>query len=252
MRLESSVFSSEEFKTFSESNVMLAHVTTHIEGRKYDGLLSEKKGRGWPYIVVLSPEGDLIGKAEGKSVEAFTKMMTSAAEFVAISSKAEKTLDDEIFLFQHAINEGSLTFAQAKEKAASFKDPTAEQQTKIDAGLTDLEIVDALGKPKSREEHEKLAEAAGKKFVEMWKAGREPNSAAAYDPFYMLIMKTADAAGDPALYEKALGKLRERHGEKEGAARFFEQKEKRLEELKAAAGDADAGDDEEGNDEDGM
>ena len=88
---------------------------------------------------------------------------------------------------------------------------------------------------------------AGKKFMEMWAAGREPTSDAAFQPFYIIIMNTSFDAGDADMFEKALGKMREKFGSRDGVERWFDAQEKRLEELKSSAGD-----EEETGGEDGM
>ncbi len=244
------MFSTEEFKTFSQSNVMFSHVTTRIEGRKYDGLLSEKGGTGFPYIVALSPKGDVIAKAPGRSVEAFGKMMASANRFVEIANKAEKTLDDQLFIFEHQIDMGSLDFASAKTAAAAFEGLNEEQQAKIGAALTNLEITDALGRPKSREEAETLRKTAAVKFVAMLNEGRVPTSDAAFQPFYMVLMQHAQEAGDADLFEKAFGKMREKFESKPRAANWIKAQQKILDGLKSGTGDSDSG--ESDSDDDGS
>lgn len=243
------MFSTEEFKTFADANVMLAHVTTRIEGRKNDGLLSEKGGRGFPTIIALDTDGNKIAEAGGRSVEAFEKMMVSASRFVEISGKAEKTLDDRIFLFKHQIDMGTLKFAEAKKLRGELEGLSDEQNAEIDTAMVDLEIQDALGNPTSREEADAFAKAAGPKFIEMMKAGKKPTSDAAYQPFYILIMNTAFDAGDAETFEKALGMMRAKFGDNARAAGWFDGQEKRLEELKSASDDSDS---EETEDKGGM
>ena len=121
MALESSVLSSEEFKAFAADYVMFAHVTTRIEGRKHDGLLSEKGGRGFPHLVALNQGGDVIATLTGgRSIDGFRQMMESGAKFEALKSKEDKTLDDEIFLLKHDIAMGNAKLDDAKARVAKL------------------------------------------------------------------------------------------------------------------------------------
>jgi hypothetical protein len=42
--------------------VPFLHVTTRIEGRKHEDLLTEKEGDGFPYFVILGPDGEINGR----------------------------------------------------------------------------------------------------------------------------------------------------------------------------------------------
>ena len=227
---------------------MFAHVTTRIEGRKHDGLLSEKGFNGFPSIAAMDEKGDLIAKLGGsRDIEGFTAMMQSAAKFMEVRGKAEKTLDDQVFLLSHDIQMGNVKLDEAKARAAGLEGLSDAQKKTIDGLLTDLEITAALGNPTSREEADELAKAAGAKFAEMWAAGREPTSDEAFQPFYILMLNHAEAQGDAGLFERALGKLKEKFGDEPRAARFFDMQNERLEKLKA--GGASDEDDESGEDE---
>jgi 3-deoxy-D-manno-octulosonate 8-phosphate phosphatase KdsC-like HAD superfamily phosphatase len=231
---------------------MFAHVTTRIEGRKHDGLLSEKGFGGFPSIAAMDENGDIIAKLSGgRDVAGFEAMMASGAKFMEIRGKAEKTLDDEVFLLKHDIEMGNADLAAAKDRVAKLEGLSDEQKKEIDGLLTDLEIMDAMGNPTSREEAEALQKTAQAKFAEMHAAGRQPTGERPYSVFYSLLLQHAEAESDVALFEAALGKLRERFGDNPRAARFFEMNEKKLEEMKAAQ-DSDGGDaDGEGEGSDG-
>jgi hypothetical protein len=232
---------------------MFAHVTTRIEGRKHEGLLSEKGFRGFPSLAALDEKGDIIAKLSGnRDVAGFEAMMASGAQFMEVRGKAEKTLDDEVFLLKHDISMGNAKLADAKDRVAKLEGLSDEQQQEIDALLTDLEIQDAMGNPSSREDAEILAKAAAKKFADMWAAGREPTSDEAFQPFFILMLDHAEREGDADLFERALGKLKEKFGDNPRAARFFDAQNGRLEKLKAAGEpDTDGESHEGGEDTDG-
>jgi hypothetical protein len=83
-------------------------------------------------------------------------------------------------------------------------------------------------------EGEDQAKAAGKKFYDLHKAGKAgPTGEQAIQPYYILMMNAADELKDAATFEAALKILKDKFGGLPQAKKFFEAKEKRLEELKA-------------------
>ena len=239
---------------------MFAHVTTHIAGRAYDDLLGAKGFGAFPSIAALDEQGDVIAKLSGgRDVPGFESMMESATRFVTVRRKAEKTLDDHVYLLAHEMEMGSVGVDAARARIAALEGLTGgrlsdEQKQTLDGHLTDLEIRAAIGKANSREEAAILAKAAAKKFAAMWEAGREPRSDEAFQPFYILILDHAEEQGDAALFERALAKLKGRFGDNPRATRFFEAQDARLEKLKSrddAGGESgDDADGESGDDAD--
>lgn len=228
---------------------MFAHVTTRIEGRKYEGLLSEKGFSGFPSLAALDENGDIIAKlTTSRDVEGFKTMMASGAKFMEVRAKTEKTLDDEVFLLKHDVEMGNAKLADAKDRIAKLDGLSDEQQKEIDGLLTDLEIKDALGNPRSREEMEAIKAAQTPKFVEMLNAGREPTSDDTYGPFFSFILEYAEKQADADLFEKALNKLRAKFDNPRNA-NFFKAKDEVLAKMRAA-GDTD-GEGHEGKDTDG-
>lgn len=231
---------------------MFAHVTTRLEGRKYENLLSEKGFGGFPSLAALDADGDTIAKLSGnRDVAGFRAMMAEGAKLMEIRAKAEKTLEDQVFLLEKDMALGNLELAEAKERVAAVEGLTDEQKAKFGGMLTDLEIKEAMGSPTSREEAEAFAKAAGPKFVEMLEAGREPSGEddGTYQPFFILILNVAEERGDAGLFERALGKLKAKYGDNPRAARFFEAQDERLEKLKAGADESDESGEESGDDD---
>lgn len=230
------MLSTKEFGEFAKEYVVLAHVTTRIKDRKDDDLLSKKGGRGFPHLVALDSNGDVISQLKGgRTVEGFRAMMADGAKFVAVRGKKEKSLDDEIFLLGHDISMGNVDLAKAKERAAALKGLSDAQKKEVDGALLGLEIQAAMPKgAKSQEEAKAQTVAAGKLFAEMWAAGREPTAESAIGNFFSAILEHAEAAKDAALFEKALDKLRAKFGANPQAAGFFKKQEERLAALKNA------------------
>lgn len=235
------MLSTAEFGTFSKEYVMFAHVTTQIAGRKDDDLLQKKGGRGFPHLVALDANGDVIAQLKGgRSVEGFRSMMADGAKFVAVRAKEKKTLDDEVFLLQHDVSMGNVTLEQATGRAKALQGLSDAQKKEVDAALLDLEIRAVLPKSRTPDAQKAEAIAAGKRYAELWAAGREPTNDEAFQPFFVLMLEHAESVKDAALFEKALGKVREKFGSNPNAAKFFERQDARLAALKAAAAESPA------------
>ncbi len=233
------MLSTEEFKKFAGEYVVFAHVTTQIKDRKYDGLLSEKGGRAFPHLVAMNKDGLVNAVATERSIAGFRAMMDAGAKLEALRTKAGKTTAEEVALLKHDVTMGNANLDAAKERAAKLKDLTEAQKQEIDGFLLGLEIQAALPTARTPDEAKAQAIAAGKKFAEMWAAGRAPtgddNAIAA---FYQMIIEHAESATDADLFEKALGKLRETFGSRPKAAAFLKKQEARLAALKAPAAPA--------------
>lgn len=232
------MLSTDEFKTFASEYVMFCHITTRLEGRAHDGLLSDKGFTGFPSLAAMNADGDIIAKLTGgRDVAGFREMMASAAKYEEIRAKAEHSPADKLFLLLHSLDMGNVDVEAARKSAAELEGLDDGQRREIEGKLTDLEIMAVLGKPKSREEAEELARQAGGKFAAMWAKGREPTSDEAYQPFFILMMDHAETNKDVDLFERALARMRERFGESDEAQRFFTSADERLATLKAGAGD---------------
>lgn len=62
-------------KEFAKKVVPFLHITTKIKGDKYQDLLREKGGRGFPTFRFLDPKGEVIGKPKGRSVASWEKTL---------------------------------------------------------------------------------------------------------------------------------------------------------------------------------
>lgn len=233
------MLSTKEFGEFAKEFVVFAHVTTRIEGRKDDDLLQKKGGQGFPHLVALDANGDVIAKLTGdRTVEGFRAMMADGAKFVAVREKKEKTLDDEVFLLRHDISMGNADLAQAKARAEAMKGLSDAQKKELDGALLGLEIQGMMPRARTPEEQKAQVLAAGAKFAEMWAAGREPTSDEAVQPFFIFMLDHAEATKDAELFGKALEKLRAKFGTNPNAAKFFERQDARLAALKGAGAEA--------------
>jgi len=217
---------------FSKDYVLFCHITTQIQGEKHGNLLEQKGGEGFPYIIFMDAQGNILAvHEEERSAAGFSKTGEKARTFVALKEKAAKgdaTAKVDLILAQ--LDMGQIKAADADKQLKDAGTLSKEQQAKLDeilANVSVMEIVKAI-------ESENEAKEAGKKFYEMQKAGKPaPTSDQAIQPYFILGMNAAEEAKDAATFEKDLNALKARFGENPQAKKFFEAKEKKLAELKA-------------------
>jgi hypothetical protein len=128
--LEGGLLSTPEFTAFTKKVIPFLHVTTRIEGRANDGMLSEKGGTGFPTLMFLDAKGEILGKPGGRDVAAFDKTLGALMAIKDLEKRiaaGEKNLDDDLFMAQLAMGKFK-TAAEIKEKAKSFKKLTKEQK----------------------------------------------------------------------------------------------------------------------------
>jgi len=232
--LESSVLSTKEFGEFAKEFVMFCHVTTRIEGKKDDDLLSKKGGTGFPYLTALDAKGRVTAKLTGgRTVEGFRAMMADGAKLDALRANEKRTPDEEFRLLQHDMSVANVGVEEARVSVAAAKGLNDAQKKELDGAILGLEIQAALPKPKNAEEAKSQGLAAGKVFAEMWAAGREPTDDQHIQPFFIFMLDHAQWTKDAALFEKALEKLRAKFGANPQAAGFFKKQDERLAAMKA-------------------
>lgn len=216
---------------FSKEYVLLCHLTTQIQGEKHADLLEQKGGQGFPHIVFMDSEGNVLAEHQGdRSADGFSKTGQKAKEFVSLKAKADK--GDKAAKIDFIIVQLSLGQVKAAEAEAKIKEagtPTKEQQAKLEGELVNVSVMDTM----KTVDDEESAKAAGKKFYDMEKAGKPaPTGDQSMQPYYILMMKAAEEAKDAVIFEKALKTLKGKFGSNPNAKRFFEANDKKLEEMK--------------------
>ena len=209
---------------------------TQIKGQKDDDLLLKVGGTGFPHVVAMDERGKVLATLKGgRDVDGFEKMMKTAREYTELRAKAEKGDPEargEFFL--RGLKIGEFTSAEARKYYESLKDLSDEQKTQMEGELVGLEVREVLEPVKTNRERSKTKELeleAGKKFLEMRKAGRIPSKVEEGGPFFSLILGAAEQAKDIPLFEKALEELKERFGNK--VRQLVQAKERVLERLKS-------------------
>lgn len=253
IKLKNEVFQTPEFKTWAEKNVVLLELdfprkkqlSQELKAQN-EALRDKHKVRGYPTIVFMDPSGDEVGRTGyqrgGPAVwtKSADEILATGRDYLALKNKQNPTAAEQAKLLEAELEMGKVGYAEAKERRAALEGLSAEQAAKLDAELVNLEVMDILDRApneppagadvKAWQQEQRVA--LGKQFHAMLQQGRTPTGEEAYQPFYILIMDYAVEAKDPASFEAALGKMRERFGENPNAAGFFKMQEERLAKLK--------------------
>lgn len=222
--------------TFAKDYVLYCNITTRIPGHPHDDLLSEKGGMGFPYIVFMDSEGNVVVKHESdRSAAGFSATGTRVKEYVALRDRAaegDPAARVEFFIVRLELDH--FTFEQAQKEREGLE-LSEEQQKRFTETLNDLEvksIMDKLGgAQKVFQNKEKIAEAV-RQFQEMDKAGRTPSGEQPFLMFWIAMVEHAKSTEDPALFEHALEAVKVRFGSDPRFARGLKELEQELEKLR--------------------
>ncbi|HKS17195.1 MAG TPA: hypothetical protein VJU16_07770 [Planctomycetota bacterium] len=219
--------------------MLFCHITTRIEGRKHDNLLSQVGGTGFPHVVAMEASGEVVGVLDWqkRSVDGFKGLMASGKEFVDLRAKAEKgDAAAKTDYFLRALKLGRFKLSAAKSYQATLKKVTPDQKKEIDglfAGLEFKEVVEPLNKIERGTDPAKVKELqrdAGKKCWEMHQGGRIPAEDNDFGGFYSLILIFAEVEKDIPTFELALKAIQDHFGDKVNA-RFLKAKQEILKKL---------------------
>jgi hypothetical protein len=211
---------------------LFCHVTSRVEGDAYQTLLQEKGGRGFPYLVWMDAEGNVLAKQGDRSVEGFDKTRKTLQAFLPLEAKAAKG-DKEagVDALIAGIELGRYDADQAKERLGKLGTIPADKQKAIDGLLVNLEVdgmMAEVGSPLQAVE-------VGRKFLAMEQAGRVPTGRAART-FYALILEVHAADKDAPAYEAKLEIMTKLLEGDRNAARLLKRFADTLEKLKQSDG----------------
>lgn len=220
--------------------VLFLHITSKPPGRGEGGLLSEKGGRGFPYLVFMDAEGTVLGQPGGRSVAAFQKTGDLLQKYVALKAQVA-TGGPEVKLDYCLVRAqlGMLSFDETKAELATLTVPEA-QQARVDACLVNVEVADLVKKVQSRQVG---PEAIGPRFYELLKAGKSPTDEGTRGIFYQVVLGEAEKAADAASFEAALVEVEKSLAGMKNprVADFLAQKRATLDKLKAGGTPAPGG-----------
>jgi len=230
--LERGALSDEAFPKFAEKYVVFMHITTRIEGEKYDKLLSEKGGTGFPYLAYLDADGNVIAKHEGqRTVDGFETTAGKAREFLELKKKAEGgDKAARIDLLKKQIEFRHFDSLEAKKRVEAMADLDEATKKDLLEKIVALKIYEILGTITA---DKATRAAAGKKYNEMRLAGEIPNGERELQYFWMFILEYAESIKDVKLYEDGVKAVEAAFGAKANYKRWIDQIKQKLETLKA-------------------
>lgn len=240
--LEEGALSTPEFKEWSRAVVPFFHITTRIPGRKHDEMLTKVGGQGFPHLVVMDSDGEVLATHEAdREVKAFGDTLTKATENSTLKARAlagDATAKVEWLCRQ--LEGGMIKFADAQTRVKGLGALTPEQKTRVDLAMFEIEVGNKLEEIQmnatSQEDFETKFAAFGKTAAAWRKENKIPKGDQNFGMFHDAIRLYAEKEKNYELYMSAVKALKDRFLAKNpSAAPFFEEMEKRGEELKKAA-----------------
>ena len=212
--------------------MLFCHVTSQVAADKHPQLLSEKGGTGFPYLAFLDAEGNVLAKHLGaRDAAGFSATGKSATAFVDLKKKAEKgdkAAQADLLVQQLELGHLSADDARQKMKEVAL---SAEQKAKVEALFADVEVREVL---KGVTQDKATRVAAGKKFLEMKKAGKPaPAGDRELQGYWIFIMDAAEEGKDAKTFAEAFEALKQKYGPNM-SPQFTKATEDRLAKLKEA------------------
>lgn len=223
---------------FSKTVVPFLHVTTRIEGRKDEDLLSRKGGTGFPYFVVLDAQGELLAQHNGpRTVEGFQATVAKGQEFLDLVAKAEA--GDEQAQIELAMVEAELGRIdyEAAKKRLEGRTLTAEQSARLERLRLKSVVMEHLAKLQGAPRGDATAlNAAGEAFYPFLAAGATPESGTMEaNVFLQVLAGWTENLEDVAKLEKIHAYLKAELAGNERAKPFLDGLATRIRDLKDGA-----------------
>jgi hypothetical protein len=203
-------------------------VTTLIEGRKDDDLLTRKTGRpGWPAILVLEPDGEVLLKLEravlsgsissGRANAAsFDRKLRACERYVALRAKvAEGDPTAKVCLAMRSLEIGRMGLAEFG-RAIAGAEMTPERAAKVARLRANAICETRVAETRATGMNPEAESDATIEFLKLYEAGTHPDSDSA-DVYWYMIGAHARTAGDQAMIRRSIEGLeanggRERFG----------------------------------------
>ena len=228
------MLSTEGFKEFAKDVVLFTHITTRIEGDKYAELLSEKGGNGFPYVVAMDAEGNVLSELGDRSVDGFKAMMKGAGEYQSLRAKKDHTPAETLKLLGMDLARGRIKGPEYKEKAGALKGLDEAAVKERDSTVLNIDITAELDRFRGAKGPDPaLRIEVGKAFAGMHKAGRVPAEKRFIGPFYEIMLDYAESGKDADLFAVAFGKLKDNFGDQKRLEPFWTKLQERLDAIKA-------------------
>ena len=206
------------------------HITTRIEGRKDDELLSDLGGNSFPWIVFLDAEGEIVGRHAGShTVEAFSRTDRNVRRYLDLRKKA--AAGDATVELDKAILECTLGLTEfyELEEAVEGRKLSADQQKAVELCRVNAAVAEGLQLARAGSVDDAVEE-----FVEIYRKGVYPTQNTA--GFWYRLALHASKQGDAALLEASIAGIRKAFGPgDERMDKILAVLESKLAELKGAS-----------------
>jgi hypothetical protein len=206
--------------------VLFLHNTSHVADEPYPNLLREKDGSGFPTLVFLDSNGEVLSRPPSRSVDSFKE--THALLISWVEAKAKVDAGDKTAVFDYlttGIPLKRVNQFQAEQLRDSTPDLSKKQKQEIDDLIFSLEV-DQIVTLEGRN----LA-VAGPKLLAMLEAGRVPVDGVALG-FYDVLMNYAAQQGDRKLFVKCLKASKKRFGKNRRYRKYFKDREDQAKKVK--------------------
>jgi hypothetical protein len=210
--------------------VPFCHITSRVPTDKHQTLLQDKGGMGFPHLVFLDENGEVVAEQQDRSVDGFAATVRDLNAWRALKERVdggdESAAND---LFLAGMRLGKISHKDATAQLERLEGLTEAQRKEAEQLLVNLEFDGAVKSVTSRQEMEAVLERA----AAMYAAKRIPSGNSA-PSFWSLLMRKADNDQDPALFAVCVTELKKMFGDKEEYKETFEQLDQQLEEMRAA------------------
>jgi hypothetical protein len=222
--------------------VLFCHITTHVKTDKYQTLLTEKGGRGFPHLVFMDAEGTVIAAHEGaRSVEAFEASGKKAQTYLDLKRKADagdKAAKADLVIAD--LDAGRLKSDEADKKLAGLGDLSADQKKALEAARSNADVRETYEKlrPTDPATAKQAQEALAKAFLERKKAGKPaPTGEQEFQIYWFTLLGHGEQEKDAALFEEAFLAIKGKFGKMPEAKQALARMQKTLDRLKKGGGD---------------
>jgi hypothetical protein len=227
------LFSEKEFAEWGKDFVLFCHITTQIKGRKHDDLLVKKGGQGFPHLVFMDADGDVLATHErSPELDALKKTAEAGKETTELKKKAASgDAEAKVEWFLRQLESGSLdvTAARARVKDLGALDP--DKAKMIEDKIFDLEVL-AIANGIQQESD---VAAAAKKVLTFVEQKKIPKGDSAFEFCWQILCGHGQQAKDVKYFEAGLTILKDRYGENPRYRSMLAQIENDFTELKKSA-----------------
>jgi hypothetical protein len=191
------------------------------------GLLKEKGGTGFPYLVFMDEEGEVLTRQGDRSVAGFEQTLGTLESWQkakAAAARGDANAKVELLIAEMAL--GKLELADADKQVAALGKKTKEQIERIRALRPNLELKELMAQAR-----ELGRDGLAERVLTMKQEKRIPTGDQEAN-FWMQILQAGSAKQDASLVEEGLGELKRLKGGDKAYARFLESWQKRLEKMR--------------------